>query len=147
MNIPSDPVSVRIVPSLIGRSRLIVSTDFTEYRVANSESWRATTWIRSLLGESGTLDLKQRSLLRANLLVFGSVCTAWPAYLNPTGVFALWMPLATVVAMLGTVDTCRHLRKRWDFRHAGVLLMIYADLMAVMLLAFLSISNTFLVIR
>jgi len=64
---------------------------------------------------------------------------AWPACLSPTGIVSSLMPLATLLAIVGTADTCRNLRKRWDFHHGGVLLLVYADLMAVTLLGFLSL--------
>jgi len=143
---PSDPVSVRIVPSILGRSRLIVSTDLPEYSVSNPESRRAIVgdWLRLFISESRILNPQRPSLVRSNLLVFASFFTAWPAYRHPDGIFAVLMPLATIVAILGTADTCRHLRRRWDWHHAGVLLMVYADLMAVTLLAFMSISRAYL---
>jgi len=97
------------------------------------------------MGKSRILNPAHRSLVRSNVLVFASFWTAWPAYQDPSGIFASLMPLATVVAILGTADACRHLRRHWDFHHAGVLLMICADLLAVTLLAFLSISRLYLI--
>jgi hypothetical protein len=49
--------------------------------------------------------------------------------------FVLIVPL--LLTILGTMDTARCMRKRWDFYHAGVLLLLYADLMAFFLLSFL----------
>jgi hypothetical protein len=146
IDVPSDPVSIRIAPSILGRSRLIISTDLPTYRVYHSESGVALAWagVRRFIRESRILNPSKTSLIRSNCLVIASLCTAWPAFQHPNGLLAAWMPLATVVAIIGTADTCRHLRKRWDWHHAGVLLMIYADLMAVMLLAFMSLSRVYL---
>jgi hypothetical protein len=56
----------------------------------------------------------------------------------PAGVCAEFLPLAALVALIGSVDTARSMRKRWDLFHAGVLLLLYADIMAVTLLVFVS---------
>ena len=147
LELPSEPISVRIVPSVFGKSRLVVSTDLHVYRVSNPASRRALVWAWLCLwvSESRILNLKKRSLIRANLLVFASFCTAWPAYRHPNGAFAVLMPMAAGVAMAGTADTCRHFRMRWDWHHAGVVLMVYADLMAVTLLGFIAFSRAFLI--
>jgi hypothetical protein len=95
--------------------------------------------MRVFLSESRYFNPRHRSLVRSNVLVLGSVCCAWPAYRSPTGLISMLMPLITLIAVLGTADTCRNLGKRWNLRHAGVLLMVYADLMAISLLAFMSV--------
>jgi hypothetical protein len=42
-----------------------------------------------------------------------------------------------MLSLAGAGDTARCMRKQWDFYHAGVLLLLYADLMAITLLLFL----------
>jgi len=146
MDSPSDPITVRIEPAIFGRSLLLVSTHRAPYRVSNPENRLAPALVRLriLMGKSRILNPARRSLLRSNVLVWASFWTAWPVYQDPSGIFASWMPLAAVVAILGTADTCRNLRKHRDLHHAGVLLMIWADLLAVTLLASLSISRLYL---
>ena len=44
-----------------------------------------------------------------------------------------------MLAILGTIDTIRCVQRRWSFYHAGVLLLLYADLMilaAIVLMLF-----------
>ncbi len=81
-------------------------------------------------------DLRRRSLARGNLLVLVSLLAAvrladFP-HNRPT--FLLAIPL--LFALLGTADTVRCMRRVWDFYHAGVILCIYADLMALTIMSF-----------
>ena len=47
------------------------------------------------------------------------------------------MALPALGALVGTADTLRCLRPRWSFYHAGVILCVYMDLMALSLVLFL----------
>jgi hypothetical protein len=40
-----------------------------------------------------------------------------------------WQIVALLVAAWGMVETARCLRSKWSFYHAGVLLLLYSDLM------------------
>jgi CO dehydrogenase/acetyl-CoA synthase gamma subunit (corrinoid Fe-S protein) len=40
-----------------------------------------------------------------------------------------WQILALFVAVWGMVETARCLQRKWSFYHAGVMLLLYADLM------------------
>jgi CO dehydrogenase/acetyl-CoA synthase gamma subunit (corrinoid Fe-S protein) len=40
-----------------------------------------------------------------------------------------WQILALLVAAWGMAETARCLRRKWSFYHAGVLILLYADLM------------------
>ena len=77
------------------------------------------------------------SLLRANILVLGSlviaILLAHPPRLGPT----LWLILPTLAAIAGSADTARCMQRRWNFYHGGVVLCIYMDLMALCLILFL----------
>ena len=81
-------------------------------------------------------DPRQRSLSRATLLVLASFFfAAWLSdfphnHANP------FLLLPTLFAVIGTADTVRCIRKRWCFYHAGVLLLIYMDLMALAMILF-----------
>ena len=83
------------------------------------------------------LDPRLHSLPRGSLLVLGSLAAAlwlsgFPHLLaNPW----LLVPLALIV--LGTADTARCMRKRWDFYHGGVLLCVYMDVLVFILVLFL----------
>ena len=76
------------------------------------------------------LDLRQKSLVRANLLVFGSF--VWAIFLSdfPRNRATLWLVFPTFFILAGTADTVRCIRRRWSFYHAGVIFCIYMDLMA-----------------
>ena len=95
---------------------------------------RFMEWLRN----SRVLNPRHRSLLRACTLVFGSLLVAWPAFVAPHGICATLLPLAAVIAFAGSIDTARSMRRRWDFVHAGVLLLLYADMMIVALLSFMT---------
>ena len=82
------------------------------------------------------LDPRRRSLIRASLLVLLSFFSA--AWLSdfPHNRASPFLLLPTFVAFAGTADTVRCMRKRWSFYHGGVLLLIYMDLMADMMILF-----------
>jgi hypothetical protein len=48
----------------------------------------------------------------------------------------LLLLLPALFAVLGTAETARCMRKRWNFYHAGVVLCVYMDLMAVCMIFF-----------
>jgi len=103
---------------------------------------RFTEWFRN----SRFLNPRNRSLSRACVLVFGSLLFAWPAFREPHGLCASLLPLGALVSFLGTVDTARSMRRRWDFVHAGVLLLLYADMMIVALLSFMAFFPSLLAV-
>jgi hypothetical protein len=85
----------------------------------------------------GPLDIRQRSLLRATLLVLGSLFASlllaqWPD--DPPS-FKLLVP--TIVAFVGTWDTLRCLRARWSFYHGAVMILLYMDVMVISMILFL----------
>ena len=85
---------------------------------------------------SAILHPRQRSLARGNLLVLGSILlTFWLSdFPHNRATLLLLIPTATVI--LGTVDTARCIRRRWDLYHGGVILCLYMDLMAITLVLF-----------
>jgi hypothetical protein len=50
---------------------------------------------------------------------------------------SLKLILPAVLALYGTYDTARCLRLRWSFYHGGVLLLLYTDIMALVMIFFL----------
>ena len=83
-----------------------------------------------------TLNPRFRSLTRANTLVLGSLFLSIPLSHFPHLRPSLLVAIPALGAVLGTADTTRCLRARWSFYHAGVMLCIYMDLMALSLVLF-----------
>jgi hypothetical protein len=81
---------------------------------------------------SNIFRLRQKSLLRAMLLSLGAFAASlrvagFPNISNLHG--SLWQILALLVAAWGMAETARCLRRKWSFYHAGILILLYADLM------------------
>lgn len=85
------------------------------------------------------LDPRHRSLTRGNIMVVLSVLVSIRLSDFPHNRPTLLLLLPTLFAMLGTVDTIRCMRRSWNFYHAGVILCIYMDLMALCMILFLLI--------
>jgi hypothetical protein len=89
---------------------------------------------------SNIFRLRQRSLLRAMLLSLG----AFAASLRLAGFPNIdslhgshWQFLALLVAAWGMAETARCLRREWSLYHAGVLILLYTDLMILAGIVFL----------
>lgn len=81
---------------------------------------------------SNLFHIRQKSLVRAVLLSLG----AFAASLRLAGFPHIeslhrspWQFLALLVAAWGMAETARCLKRQWSFYHAGVMLLLYADLM------------------
>ena len=83
---------------------------------------------------------RRRSLVRGNLLVLGSFVAAFRLSDFPRSRPTLLLVVPAVLAMAGTFDTIRCMQPRWNFYHAGVILCIYMDLMAMLLILFFLLS-------
>ena len=81
-------------------------------------------------------DWRQRSLVRANLLVLISLLVAFRLSDFPRNRASGWIVLPLLLAMAGTADTLRCMRTRWNWYHGGVVLCAYMDLMAVCMILF-----------
>ncbi len=79
---------------------------------------------------------RKRSLARGNLLVFVSLpLTVWLSdFPHNRATPLLLLPALCVV--LGTIDTARCLRPKWDLYHGGIILCLYMDLMAAAVVFF-----------
>lgn len=82
-------------------------------------------------------NIRARSLLRGTVLVVGSLILAlvMGGFPNVHG-----SPLLVVPACLGiwgTLETTRCLQRRWNLYHGGVLILLYADILALALILFL----------
>jgi hypothetical protein len=82
------------------------------------------------------LNPRAHSLLRASVLVLGSLVIAIPLSHFPRIQRAPLLVLPVFVAFAGTVDTIRCIQRRWSFYHAGVILFIYMDMMTLALMLF-----------
>lgn len=80
------------------------------------------------------LNPRQKSLVRGNVLVLTSLFAAFFLSDFPHNRANPFLAIPTLLAMAGTVDTIRCMRRRWSFYHGGVILCIYMDLMAVTLI-------------
>lgn len=82
-------------------------------------------------------NIRARSLLRGTLLVLGSVVLAllWAGFPDIHASPLLILPACA--AVYGTWETSRCMRRRWDFYHGGVMLLLYADILALALILFL----------
>ena len=81
---------------------------------------------------SNIFRLRQKSLLRAMLLSLGAFAASlrvagFPNIGNLHG--SHWQILALLIAAWGMAETARCLRRKWSFYHAGILILLYADLM------------------
>ena len=84
--------------------------------------------------------LRQKSLARGILLSLGAFCgglllAGFPHIEALHG--SPWQVLPLVIALWGMGETARCLHRRWSLYHAGVLLLLYADLMILAMIVFL----------
>jgi len=84
--------------------------------------------------------LRQRSLVRAVLLTLGAfvaslLLAGFPHIEKLHG--SPWQFLCLLVAAWGMAETARCLHRRWSLYHAGVLLLLYTDLMILTMIVFL----------
>jgi hypothetical protein len=84
--------------------------------------------------------LRQRSLLRGIVLSLSAflaslLLAGFPRIENLHG--SPWQILALLAAAWGMGETLRCLRGSWSLYHAGVLLLVYSDLMILTLIVFL----------
>ena len=95
-----------------------------------------------MLGLPLIFRLRQRSLVRGT----GIALAAFVASLLLAGFPYIerlhgsrWQWAALVAGAWGLAETARCLRKRWDLYHAGVLILLYTDLMILAMIVFLAV--------
>lgn len=91
--------------------------------------------LAAVIGE--LLNPRRRSLGRGTALVLTSVAAAFRLSRFPQNHASAWLALPCLISLLGTVDTIRCMQQRWNLYHAGVVLLIYMDLMADFMILFL----------
>jgi hypothetical protein len=96
--------------------------------------------LRRPLSSYPLFNPRRRSLLRGNLLVLGSFAGAVKLSDFPRSRATLLLIIPALLAFLGVFDTVRCMQPRWNFYHAGVVLCVYMDLMAICLILFFLFS-------
>ena len=94
-----------------------------------------------MLPLSPVFKLRKRSLVRAILLsvgaFFGSLRLAgFPHIENLHS--SPWQILLWFIALWGSVETARCLRRTWNLYHAGVLILLYTNLLILTLIGVLA---------
>ncbi len=83
--------------------------------------------------------LRRRSLVRGVLLALGalavSLCLAGLPFVD-TPRASPWQILPAVLVFWGMIETARCLGRRWSLYHAGVLILLYSELMILVLVLF-----------
>jgi hypothetical protein len=84
--------------------------------------------------------LSKKSLVRAILLSLGAFAVSlrlagFPHIENLHG--SRWQIAAIAVALWGMAETARCLNRKWNFYYAGILLLLYTNLMMLALMSFL----------
>ncbi len=93
-----------------------------------------------LLPCSSIFRLRSKSLFRGVLLSLGALAASlrFEGFPETSRLHASpWQILAVPVACWGMVETARCLGRIWSLYHAGVLILLYAELMILALLLFL----------
>jgi len=91
------------------------------------------------LRRSFIFRLRQRSLVRGIVLALGAFAASlrlagFPHLDAPRG--SHWQILPVLAAGWAMVETARCLRRRWSLYHAGVLILLYSELMILTLSLF-----------
>ncbi|HUZ04292.1 MAG TPA: hypothetical protein VMU62_02955 [Acidobacteriaceae bacterium] len=86
-----------------------------------------------------SLNYRFHSLLRAHVLVIGSLGASFLLTKFPTNEPDPWMIFPVLIAFLGTVETFRCLRRHWSLYHGAVLISLYMDMMALTMILFLAL--------
>lgn len=82
------------------------------------------------------------SLVRALMLSLGAfigslLLAGFPHVDNLHG--SLWQGPMVAIALWGMVETARCLRRKWSLYHAGIMLLLYANLMILAMIVFLAV--------
>jgi hypothetical protein len=88
------------------------------------------------LSSLAVFNLRRRSLLRGNLLVLGSFAASFRISGFPHNRATLLLLIPAALALLGAFDTLRCVQPHRNLYHAGVMLCLFMDMMAVCLILF-----------
>lgn len=95
-----------------------------------------------MLPRSSIFRLRQKSLLRAVVLSLGAFMASlrlagFPYIEDLHG--SRWQLVVLGVAIWGMAETFRCISRKWDLYHAGVLILLYTDLMILTMIVSLAI--------
>lgn len=93
-----------------------------------------------MLPRPSIFRLRQRSLLRGIVLSVGALAASMRLAGFPDAKHlhaSNWQFLPIVAAAWGMVDTARCLDRKWSLHHAGVLILLYSELMILAMTVFL----------
>jgi len=84
--------------------------------------------------------MRQKSLLRGIVLSLGAFAASlllagFPHIEDLHG--SRWQIITLIASVWGMADVARCLQRRWSLYHAGILLLLYADLMILAMIVFL----------
>jgi hypothetical protein len=88
------------------------------------------------LSSFAVFNLRRRSLLRGNLLVLLSFAASFRLSDFPRTRATLFLIIPAALATLGMFDTLRCMRPHRDLYHAGVMLLLFMDMLAICLILF-----------
>lgn len=88
------------------------------------------------LSSFAVFNLRRCSLLRGNALVLGSFAASFPLSGFPYSRTAPILVVPAILAILGTYDTFRCMRPERNLYHAGLILCLCMDMLAVCLILF-----------
>ncbi|HET6169908.1 MAG TPA: permease [Terracidiphilus sp.] len=93
-----------------------------------------------MLPDLSIFRLRQKSLVRAILLSLGAFMASlrlagFPHIENVHGSY--WQFVALLVAAWGMGETARCLHRQWDLYHAGVILLLYTNLLILTMIVVL----------
>lgn len=81
-------------------------------------------------------NLRRKSLLRGNLLVVGSFAASFWLSGFPRSRATPLLLIPALLALFGTFDTLRCMGRRRNLYHAGIILCLFMDMLAVCLILF-----------
>ncbi len=83
------------------------------------------------------LNLRNHSLLRGTVVVLGSLLLAFVLGGFPNDRPSLKLLFPAFAALLGAWDTMRCFQSHWSFYHGAVMVLIFADMLAIFMILFL----------
>jgi len=93
-----------------------------------------------VIPRSNLFRLRERSLARGVLLALGGLAASMRVAGFPRDEAlhtSRWQIVLAPVVLWGMIETARCLSRRWSLYHAGVLILLYAELMSLAMVLFL----------
>jgi hypothetical protein len=88
------------------------------------------------LSSFAVFNFRRHSLFRGNALVLGSFAASFRLSGFPASRATPLLILPALLATVGTIDTLRCLRPHRDLYHAGIVLCLFMDMLALCLIFF-----------